>query len=364
MKTSIQIGRILGIPIRLHITFLLILPVFAGAFAQIDPPLGLSDITPPAVRYLLSTVATILLFASVLAHELMHSYVAMKGGTRINNITLLLFGGIASMEEIPKDPKSEFKMAIVGPLTSIALGAGFFALYLLMGLAANLSELSSLMFVMGSVNIILGLFNMIPAFPMDGGRVLRAYLAQHMPYVNATQKAAYVGKMLAILMAIIGLIPPALNPWLVMIAFFIYIGASEEEQSTLVSITLEGIHVGDIMSTDVLSVNPNMGLKELADLMFTEKHLGYPVVDDGTLVGMITFTDVRNAPQEERGTLTVGDVMTRDLITISPEDEASKVLQLMSRNQIGRLIVTDNGNMMGIVSRTDLIRAIELLRAR
>ncbi len=363
INTSIQIGKIMGIPIKLHITFLLILPIFAWFFAISGPVVffnflmlgGFSDIKPAIPRYVLSLSATILLFTSVLLHELGHSYVAKKHGTNIQSITLFLFGGVSSMEEIPRNPKVEFKMALAGPGVSLLIGSILIIIYELLRAG---DPFLRLVWSIGSINILLSFFNLLPAFPMDGGRVLRAWLAGRMSYIKATRTAAGIGKMFAIFMGIFGLFA---GLWFILIAFFIYIGASEEEKATEVSVVLEGVKIKDIMSKDVTTVTSGMSVEELVDTMFRFKHMGYPVVDDAEVKGIVTFTDVQKVPREERKNVRISQVMTKGIISLPEDDDAVSALKLMTLNNIGRLIITKEKKMVGIVSRTDLLRSVQLL---
>lgn len=361
MKTSIEIGTIMGIPIRLHITFLLILPVFAWMFATTDPQTGgFNDVVSVPLRYLLGMAASVLLFACVLLHELGHSYIARQHGSKINNITLFLFGGVSSMEEIPKDPRTELKMAIAGPAVSLLIGSALISINEIFRQESMFvgSPYLRLVWLIGFLNLMLSLFNMIPAFPMDGGRVLRAWLAGRMPYIQATQTAAGIGKMFAIFMGIFGFF---YNILLTLIAFFIYIGASEEEKSTEVNVILEGVKVRDIMSKEVHTVTPETTVEELVDMMFKYKHMGYPVVEDSNIKGMVTFTDVQKIPREERKNVKVSQIMSKKLITAREDDDAVTVLKLLTKNSIGRIIVVNDEKMIGIVSRTDILHAVQLL---
>ncbi len=356
MKTSIQIGKIMDIPIKLHITFLLILPVFAWMFAN-EASFGFKEVKPDMLRYILSTSAAILLFMCVLLHELGHSYVAKKHGSNIQSITLFLFGGVSAMEEIPRNPRIEFKMALAGPGVSLLIGTILIIIWWF--LKVDESPYLHIIWLVGYINLVLFVFNLLPAFPMDGGRVLRAWLASQMSYIKATHAAAGIGKMFAILMGVLGLI--GLGPWFILIAFFIYIGASEEEKSTEVNLILEGVKIKDIMSKEIKSVNSGISIEELVDIMFKFKHMGYPVVDEGNLTGIVTFTDVQKVPKEGRKNVKVSDVMTKEIITLKEEDDASIALKHMTAKNIGRIIVKNDNKMTGIVSRTDLLRAIELL---
>lgn len=362
MQSSLKIGSVMGIPIRLHITFLLILPVFAYVFAVTPQPFGFEGVEPPMTRYIISTLTAILLFVSVLLHELAHSYLAKKYGVKIESITLFLFGGVSAMEEVPREPGQEAKMAFAGPFTSLVIGAVCLFIYgnfmtSSLTLAENPVKLSIL--ILGTMNIILGIFNMIPAFPMDGGRVLRAFYAKKMSYVKATQSAATVGKFFAILMAIFGIL--IANLWFPLIALFIYVGATEEERSTRATITLENVYVKDIMSSNVVSVPPSMNVENLIHFMFENKHMGYPVIEGDNLKGIVSFTDVQRIPPLDRPVLLVSEIMTKQIISVSSEAQASDALKLISSYNIGRLLVIDNGNLVGILSRTDLVRTLKLM---
>lgn len=361
MITSIQIGKIMGIPIRLHITFLLILPVFAWMFASMEPQSGgFSDVEPLLLRYSLGMASSVLLFTCVLLHELGHSYVAKKYGSNINSITLFLFGGVSSMEDIPRDPKTELKMAVAGPAVSLIIGLALISIHEILNqeLLFQDSPYMRLVWLIGSINVVLCIFNLLPAFPMDGGRVLRAWLAGRMSYIKATRAAAGIGKMFAIFMGIFGFF---YSIWFTLIAFFIYIGASEEEKSTEVSVILEGVKVKDIMSKEVQTVSPETTVEELVDIMFKYKHMGYPVVDGSEVDGIVTFTDVQKVQKEDRKNIKVSQIMTKELITAREDDEAVNVLKLLTKNSIGRIIVKNDEKIIGIVSRTDVLRAVQLL---
>ncbi|WMW26378.1 CBS domain-containing protein [Methanolobus sediminis] len=361
MNSSYKIGSIMGIPIKVHITFLFILPIFALVFATNPQPYGFANIGSTAMTYGLSLLTTILLFVCVLLHELGHSYIAKGYGVEIKDITLMLLGGVSSMEEIPREPSQEFKMAFAGPLVSLIIG------FVLLGLNVVASAyvpsysstwLSLMVGILASINIILGIFNLIPAFPMDGGRLLRALLAKRMNYVQATHFAASFGKMFAFMMAVIGWF---YNPWLILIAVFVFFSASEEDKSTTVTVSLENYKVSDVMSKDVISVEPEMTVEQLSHFMFENKHLGYPVIKGNSLKGIVTFTDIRNVLPHERYAVLVSDVMTKDVVTLPSSASAAEAFKVMTINNIGRILVMDGDNVTGILSRTDLMKSLMLL---
>jgi len=209
---------------------------------------------------------------------------------------------------------------------------------------------------------VLMIFNLLPAFPMDGGRVLRAWFATRMPYAAATQRAADIGKMFAILMVVAGIF--TLNFLLLLIGFFIYVGASEEERATTIDICLRGVKVRNIMTADVHTIAPDQNLRSLLNLMFREKHRGYPVVDKGHLEGIITLTDIQKIPDAQRDSMDVSQVMSRNPTVIEPDAEASAAVKIMAERGIHRLPVIDDNNLIGIISREDLVRAMELCSER
>ena len=376
MKWSYRIGSIGGIPIKLHLSFLIILLIFIWIFAVNDFRIKTLGIIigfggmniSTWLKYLLGAIASVLFFATLLFHELSHSFVARRYGTKIQSITLFVLGGVAQMEEIPKEPRKEAKVSAAGPAFSMSIGIIACAIYYIFGpvslTAPGATFRDAALIVVGIIafyNVLLGLFNLIPAFPMDGGRILRAWFATRMSYIDATKKAVVVGESFAFAMGIFGLL--SLNLLLIFIAIFIYFGASAEEKATIISVSLEGVKARDVMTAvpNVVYVPPDMTLNQLVDVMFRTKHIGYPVQENqgSPVLGVITFGDVRQIPASKRGTTRVEEVMKREIISIGPDADASDVLKLMSSKNIGRLIVMEDGQIVGIISRTDLMRAIQ-----
>ncbi len=379
MKWSFQIGGIRGIPIKLHLTFLIILLLVIWLFATNDYRietlgviLGFGSMNiSTGLKYLLGAIASVLFFATLLFHELSHSIVAQGYGVNIRSITLFVIGGVSQMEEIPREPRMEARISAAGPALSLGIDIVSYAIYYLFGPVSPAETEATLknvtLIVVGIIafyNILLGFFNLIPAFPMDGGRLLRAGFATHMPYIDATKRAVVVGKSFAFAMGLFGLLTLAVGGlWLLLIALFIYFGGSEEEKATVVSVTLEGVKVRDLMSSvpNVIYVPPDWMLDQLIEVMFKTKHMGYPVQKslDSPVLGVITFSDVQRVQASERATTRVEDVMKREIISIPPDADAYDALKLMSMHNLGRLMVMEDGQMQGIVSRTDLVRAIK-----
>ncbi len=367
---SLKIGRLFGIPVYLHVSLLLILPLFAVVFAFSAVtiytfPLGYADLPIDDVSKLLWGIGSaIIFFISVLVHELAHSVVAVRRGYRISGITLFIFGGISQIEAIPEEAKGEAWMAFVGPLTSLIIGVVFTPLFIVvngLGSDAAIQAIAITLSIIAFYNIVLGFFNLIPAFPMDGGRVLRAELAKHMDFLKATHIAVWVGKYMAIAMAIFGVL---FNFWLILIAFFIYIGADEEWRVTQITAALKGVKVREIMTSNVVALTTENTLAEVMQHIMAERHVGYPVVQDGVPVGVVTLEDVTRVKESERANVKVGQVMSRALVTIGPEEQAVEVFKIMSAKDIGRVLVVQGKSLVGLVTRTDLMRAMDLMLAR
>ncbi|EMA60099.1 CBS domain-containing protein [Halorubrum distributum] len=370
---GIKVGSAFGIPIRLNWTFLIVLPLFAyliggqvGEIAGVMNEVAGLGIDAGAVAagntpWLLGLAAAVGLFVGVLLHEFGHSLVAMRYGYEIESITLWLLGGLASFAEFPEDWKHEFWIAIAGPLVSVAVGVACYGVVLV---GAGGSD--ALLFVFGYLallNVVLAVFNMLPAFPMDGGRVLRALLARNQPHAQATQRAAAVGKVFAFLMGIIGLFTFQLL--LIVLAFFIYIAASGEAQQTTLKAAFEGVTVTDIMTPrdDLHTVSEDTSVADLMGRMFEERHTGYPVLDGDELVGMVTLEDARSVREVERDAYRVDDVMATDLVAADPNADALTALQTMQEHGVGRLPVVDaDGALVGLISRSDLMTAFNIIQ--
>jgi len=367
MDGSFRIGRLFGIPIMIHFTFLLIIPIFAWLIGtditytvtmvsdlfhvQVDDQL----ITEGYIPYLLGFVIAIGLFLGVFVHELAHSLIARRAGIAITNITLLFFGGVASIEDRDTDPKVEFWMALAGPAACTAL---VYATPLLITGPALAGVVTYVWGYLAILNILLFIFNLLPAFPMDGGRVLRAYLALRMPLHEATSIASTIGKAFAVIFGLIGLI--IFSPILILIAFFIYIGAGQESNVTRYKFLLKDVTTREIMSRPVISVQSGMPITEVIALMYQTKHLGFPVIDRGYLTGIITLDDITRISSIDRDAMQVKDSMTREVITLSPEAPVFDALRIMTQYNIGRIPVMEDGLVAGIITKSDIFTVMEL----
>ena len=374
-----RIGSAFGIPIQLDLTFLLVLPLFAWIIgtqveqtadllnrslgAGLDPAL----LTGGNLVWVLGVVAAVGLFTGVVLHELGHSLVAIRYGFPIDSITLWLFGGVAKLTEMPEDWKQELAIAVAGPIVSVGLGVLSYAAFVVLpGTESAAVESARFVFAyLALMNVALAIFNMLPGFPMDGGRVLRALLARTRPYARATRIAAEVGKIFAIMLGLFGLFVAG-NIFLAGLAFFIYIGAAGEARETTMRADLEGVQVRDVMTPAdrVTTVTPDVSVRELIGTMFRERHTGYPVEVDGEVVGLVTLEDARAVREVERDAYTVGDVMTTELVTVEPELDVMDALSELQDNSVGRLVVTDaDGEFRGLLTRSDVMTALSILRS-
>jgi Zn-dependent protease/predicted transcriptional regulator len=386
MRSGFGIGRIFGINIRIDWSWLFIFFLvtwnLSAVFAQAHSGWG------PTLIWGMAIVAAILFFASVLAHELAHSLVARARGIPVRSITLFLFGGVSDIQREPSSPGVEFVMAIVGPLTSIVLGG---LLAWLAGASAGplrdtmtnptatiarLSPLTTLLLWLGSINVILGIFNLTPGFPLDGGRVLRSILwAATSNLRRATRWASWTGQAIAWLM-IIGGISMAFGAqipffgtglisglWLAFIGWFLNSASVQSYQQVVVHDILEGVPVERMMRTDPPTCSPDCSVNRLVHehIMGTDDQT-FPVLDDGRLVGIVTLEDVRKVSRHAWDTTTVSEIMTpADQLTVVTSDEdAAEALNKLAQRDVRQLPVLRDGQLVGLLRRRDIIKWLQL----
>jgi Zn-dependent protease len=350
MKSTFRIGRIAGIDIDVHITLLIVLVIFSYALYYTPYPYGFLTVPySESLRLILSVLTSISLFAAVLFHELSHSIIGKRMGVEVKGIILFIFGGVSMLGKIPEEPRKEIEIALAGPLLSIGIGIFFYGVSLI-----KVPVLSEFSLVFAVYNIFLAFFNLLPAFPLDGGRILRGVIATRTGFVRATKIAAETGKLMAFAMGVLGLF---VNPWLILIALFIYMGANEEEKLVMVENVLKKVRIMDIMTSEPITISPDTRVGEVLQLMLRTKHLGYPVVERGEIVGIVTLKDIASAEED----MVVEEVMNRDVVAISPLSSAFDAFRLMNERRIGRLPVVHEGKVVGIVSRTDLMRTLEIM---
>ncbi len=338
VKYSFKIASIWGIPIELHITFILLM----GVVAILSYP----------SFYLFALI--LFLFIFVVLHELAHTLVARHYKIRVRKIVLYPIGGVSEIEEIPETPSIEWRLAIAGPLTSLLIGAVLFGLSLIITVAAprtpisaSLGTAGSLMLDLATLNLLLGGFNLIPAFPMDGGRVFRAILAERMKFTDATKYAAYLGRLFGIGMVVFGILFPSYF-LLIVVGLFVYIGASEEAEQTIVSTTLARVRVSDVTCAEVATVSPESTLSEAMEIMFKARYHDAIVQKDGVFQGVVVWADLVKIKPEERSSLRV-DQMSIKKVSVFPDESVLEAQKIMVRDRIDVLPVVDKENSTKIV---------------
>lgn len=366
-STSIKLFQVAGIRLSIDFSWFIVfaLVLFALSAGYLPRTFPGQD---PRVYWLAGLVATFLFFASVVVHELSHSLVALRHGIAIPEITLFIFGGVSRLAEEPKDPKTEFKIAIVGPLSSFVL-AGLFAA--LRTLLAGLSP-SLVVVVVGYlawINLALGIFNLIPGFPLDGGRILRAlWWWRTGSLTRATKMATDIGKGFALALMILGglqIFAGALinGLWFLFIGMFLRGMSIQGYEELIIRKSLEGVRVREVMVQQVVSVPPDLNLSQLVhDYFLHYAFRGFPVLADGRVLGVVSVTGVRQVPREEQAQRTVQEIMEPlgEEMLISGEASLAEALQKMSRENQDRLLVLEGGRLAGLVTKTGLLRFVQI----
>jgi Zn-dependent protease/CBS domain-containing protein len=382
-----RVGRLFGVELRIDwswfFIFILLTWNLVAIFAAWHP-----DWTRGGV-FLVAVAAALIFFGCILLHELAHSLVAMAHGTRVRSITLFLFGGVSDIEREPNSPSAEILTAVVGPITSIALGVIFLLLTpgvtgssLETGTSAweifgGLSPLGTLFAWLGPINIAIGMFNMVPAFPLDGGRILRAILWAVMRDLRkATRAAAFVGGLVGWLFIVTGVsmsfgayVPYfgtglANGLWLAFIGWFIAQAASRTNARMAIDEALAGMTVAQLMQTEVPTVSPDLPLGTVV-----QHHLvrgsdrAVAVVQVDVFLGLVCVADIRNVPPEQWETMTASSVMRRaDALTMTaPDRPLSEAFESMARHDIDQLPVISGGRLVGMLRRRDVTRWLELV---
>jgi Zn-dependent protease/predicted transcriptional regulator len=350
MGGSWRIGRIAGIDVFVHPTFLLLLiwVVITNYLAHRDPMEAFGGLF-----FILS------LFGIVILHELGHALTARRFGIRTRDITLLPIGGVARLERIPEDPWQELVVALAGPAVNVVI-AGVIYLGLLLGrglmpmteaFGANGDFLQKLFWV----NVSLVVFNMVPAFPMDGGRVLRALLAMRFDYVRATQTAAVIGQGIAILFGLLGLL---YNPFLIFIAIFVWIAGANEAGLVQLRSALGGIPVKRVMITDFQSLRPQDPLSEAVSHVLAGFQQDFPVVENGELVGLLTRNELAAALGRFGADTPVGEIMHRDFTITDPSEMLQSAFARLQQGHSRSLPVVKEGKLVGVLTADNLAEVL------
>ena len=341
MKYSFKIATVWGIPIELHITFILLMA-------------GVAAISYFSLQQWYPFALILFLFIFVVFHELAHSVVARHYHIRVRKIVLYPIGGVSEIEEIPENPSVEWRLAIAGPLTSLVVGAALLLVNQVITVAApsipigsSLATAGSLLQDLGSLNLLLGAFNLIPAFPMDGGRVFRAILAERMKFTDATKYAAYIGRLFGIAMVIFGIVFPAYL-LLIVVGLFVYVGATEEAEQTIVSTTLARVRVSDVTCAEIGSVKPEATLSQAMEVMFKSRYHDALVEKEGLYQGLVVWDEIVKVKPEQRSQLTV-EKMPLKKISVYTDESVLEAQKIMLRDKLDVMPVVEKENPEKIV---------------
>ena len=370
MRPSIRLGRLFGIEIGLHYSwFIIALLIFfslVGHFHVINPQWS------PPVAWTLAAITALLFFASILAHELSHAAVAKSRGMPVKSITLFALGGVANIEKESVDAKSEFWMAIVGPITSAVLGLSFLAIAWTAGWQPSRGTPAVPLWAglvwLGYINIALAVFNMIPAFPLDGGRVLRSIIwGINRDPVRSTKIAAGVGQFISVAFIVIGLLRFFAGAdfgglWLAFIGWFLKDAAAATYIGVKASAALSGVRVRDVMAQDCPTVDGNLNLRTFVEdyLMRTGRRC-FIVREDGRHIGLVTVNELKKVESDRRPFTTVAQIAVpfERVHSVSPDTPLNQALQLMTSSDVNQLPVISNGELAGVITRSQVLQFLQ-----
>lgn len=362
-----RLGRVLGFEVNidwswLFIFFLVVYSLAAGYFPRFYPELGVGT------NWVMGVIAALLLFASVLFHELAHSIVSRSHGNEVKGITLFLFGGMAQTSDEPKRAREEFWMAIVGPISSFALALAF---YILGGVGRMAGWPVSVVAILGYlafINLILGAFNLLPGYPLDGGRVLRSIIwGASNDLEKATRYASHTGQLFGYILMGIGFLNIMVGAlvgglWMIFVGWFLTGAARASYQQLQIRQALSGVRVEQVMTTDVPVIPASMSIREFVDeRLLRHDYACYPVAEGDQPMGVIGAEEVRAVPSDRWDTTSVGEIAHRadDALKIARSEDAWEALSRLSSQNACRLIVVDGDRIQGTVGRESLFRLVQ-----
>jgi Zn-dependent protease/CBS domain-containing protein len=366
LSGTFQIGKLFGINISVHWTWFFIFFLVTWTFATGVLEEFYSDWTDGR-RWTVAAAISLIFFFSILLHEISHSIVARRYGIPISGITLFVFGGVSTMTREPENSKQEFWIAIVGPFTSFGMAIlftiGYFVLSPIEDGAAAVSG------NLAAINLAIGVFNLIPGFPLDGGRVLRsAFWAKRRSLVEATRSASNIGMFVAYGIMAVGvicffLLSPITGVWLFLIGMFLRAAAVESYEQVFLDVVLRGVPASAVAKQDYVTVSPDLMLSDLVeDYVLAGDGRCFPVVVEGELLGLVTLHDVRRVPRDDWKTTTVYRAMTplSELHSVTMRDDLPKVLAEMAAGDFNQVPLLEGKTLLGLIHRADVIRYIQV----
>jgi len=363
-KNSIRIGKLFGIRVAIHYSWFVIFALVLWILAtQLFPSPGWYPGLSTATYWVMSVFTTFFFFASVLIHELSHSIVARRRGVPVTSITLFIFGGISNISREPDSPGMEFAIAFAGPASSFVLGGIFFAIWGVAKAAHWPTAVIGVAYYLALINVILGAFNLVPGFPLDGGRVLRAALwRRSRDLTSATRVAANVGRVVGFLIIAYGLYLfiagfAVSGLWFVLIGWFLEQMSAFSYRQTLMRQSLEGVLVEEVMTRHPASIPGGITVAEAVDRFFLRfNHGAFPVEENGMVEGMLTSRQVKSMSKSKWEATLVREAMVpvSPEITCSPGDGLSEVMARTEMRTHGRLLVLEGNELVGIITNTDV----------
>ena len=362
LKGSWKIVTVMGIPIRVHFSWFIVFGLITWSLASRFFPEAAPDL-PILYYWIKGGLAAVLLFASVAFHELAHSLVARQYQLSIEGITLFIFGGVAQMKGEPPSPKAEFWIAAAGPFSSFFLSFLFFILTMTTGDGTR-----ALFSYLAQINLMLGVFNLIPGFPMDGGRILRSAIwGKKRDFVYATHKASTIGRMIALFFIFFGLFSIFTGSmsglWLMLIGWFLYTASQASYQQATLQESLSGTKVKDMMVREIKTIDPSISLNQAVDEYFLRYgYGGFPIIQEGKFLGILTLKEVKDIPRENWGNVKVSAVFVPHdkKWEVSMNDDVIKALELMIKEDKGRIVVTEGERIIGLITRNGIARYVQL----
>jgi Zn-dependent protease len=352
MHWALRLGNLYGVAIRIHFTFLFLL-----AFLFLIATLG-----GGWVAGLRSVVFILLVFVCVLLHELAHSYVSIRYGLRVRSITLLPIGGLALLEELPREPRQEIHIALAGPTANFILALWLGVLLYVVNPARDFAPVLSGEALLPSLfwsNLYLGLFNLLPAYPLDGGRVFRAWLAGRMDYLDATRRAVGVGQFFSLLFMLAGLVRG--EPWLIVIGLFVFWAAMTEERVAVLQSAMERIYLEEVMLTEFHQLAPSDSLFDAIERAMHSLQDDFPVVAEGRVVGVITRNGLLRAFAGQRWNNSVQAVMSSHFESAQRHDTLASAFQKLTTRGLTMIPVLEGNALVGIVTLQNLLHNIAFL---
>lgn len=360
----LQVARVLGIPVFIHFSWLIIFALITWTLATGYFPAASPDL-PTLSYWVKGLVASLLFFASIFLHEMGHAAVALRHGVPIRSITLFVFGGVAEMEKDASDGRTELKIAIAGPIVSLLL-AGLFGSVAASGVLGEAG--GSVARYLALINFVLALFNLVPAFPLDGGRLLRGLLWRRQGKAEATRIAAGAGTLFAFFLMAVGVLQllsgqGIAGVWYILIGWFLQEASAGAYRGVQLDLALEGVRVRDAMLTEIATLPAGISLAEAAhDHFMHTGYGGYPVVRGDEVVGLLCLRDILRRPPEERTTTSVQAAMTplAPDIAVLPDEPLQAAIAKMAQRGTGRLLVIEGGRLVGFLPMSAIVRQLRI----